>query len=82
MSIPSDQCELYAEFGITAEKAQALEIAVGNVVLTFCALFVDADQISSEEREFFRGLLDWINQVTLGRVLKTVKGLGTLMSRC
>lgn len=77
MSIPSDQYELYAEFGMTAEKAQALEVAAGNIVLSFYTLFVDSDQISSEEREFFRGLLDDINQVTLGRVLKTVKCLGT-----
>ena len=31
MSLPGDQIELYAEYGITAEKAQVLE--AGNVAL-------------------------------------------------
>jgi hypothetical protein len=40
MSIPADQYELYAEFGIAAEKAQVLEVAAGNVALSYLALFV------------------------------------------
>lgn len=30
-----DQLRLYAEFGITAEKAQVLEFEAGNVALSF-----------------------------------------------
>ncbi len=30
MSMPTDQYELYAEFGIAAEKAQVLEVDAGK----------------------------------------------------
>jgi len=38
MSMPADQYELYAEFGIAAEKAQVLELEAGNVALLYIAL--------------------------------------------
>jgi hypothetical protein len=37
--IPADHYELYAEFGMTAEKAQIREVAAGNVALGFLAMF-------------------------------------------
>jgi hypothetical protein len=41
MDMPADQYKLYAEFGITSEKAQVLEVDAGNVALGFLAMFVD-----------------------------------------
>jgi hypothetical protein len=34
-NMPADQYELYAEYGIAAEKAQVLEFEAGNVALAF-----------------------------------------------
>ena len=45
--IPADQYELYAEFGMTAEKAQVLELAAGNVALSFVGMFVDTNKITA-----------------------------------
>jgi hypothetical protein len=77
MSLPPDQYELYAEFGIAAEKAQVLEVNAGNVALEFVALFVNTDQISTEQREMFRSIVDGVNRKTLGRLLERIKGLAT-----
>lgn len=77
MQMPEDQYELYAEFGIAAEKAQVLEVAAGNVGLMFVSLFLNGDQISDEQREQFRFLVDDVNRKTLGALLRIVKSLGT-----
>jgi hypothetical protein len=73
MSMPTDQYELYAEFGIAAEKAQVLEVDAGNVALSFLALFVDTDQISAEQRDMFRRIVDDVDRKTLGILLKIIK---------
>ena len=73
MSLPEDQMQLYAEYGITAEKAQVLEVEAGNVALSFIALFVDTSRIGAEEREFFRNLVDDVNCKTLGMLLRSIK---------
>ena len=77
MSIPSDQYDLYAQFGIAAEKAQTLELEVGNFVLTYLGLFFKPGQITEEQREFLSSLVDNMNRNTLGRLLKSIKGLAT-----
>jgi hypothetical protein len=78
MNIPKDQYELYAEYGMAAEKAQILEVEAGNVALAFLALFVGKDhKIDGEEREFFRSLVDDVNRKTLGCLLKSIKSLVT-----
>jgi hypothetical protein len=78
MAIPTDQYELYAEYGITAEKAQILEVEAGNAALAFLALFVSKDQeIDAEQREFFRSIVDEVNRKTLGCLLKCIKSLVT-----
>ncbi len=41
MNLPADQYELYAEFGMAVEKTQVLEVAAGNVALSFMMLFFD-----------------------------------------
>jgi len=77
MSIPSDQYDLYAQFGIAAEKAQTLELEAGNFVLTFLGLFFKPGQITEEQRKFLSSLVDDMNHKTLGRLLKSIKGLAT-----
>jgi hypothetical protein len=77
MSIPSDQYDLYAQFGIAAEKAQTLELEAGNFVLTYLGLFFKPGQITEQQREFLSSLVDDMNHKTLGRLLKSIKGLAT-----
>jgi hypothetical protein len=43
MSIPAEHYEVYAEFGMAAERAQVLEIAGGNVALSYLMLFYKPD---------------------------------------
>jgi hypothetical protein len=73
MSLPPDELQLYAEYGIAAEKAQVLEVEAGNVALAFIAIFVDTDRITAEDREMFRGIVDDVNRKTLGALLKSIR---------
>ena len=73
MDMPEDQYALYAEFGITAEKAQVLETAAGNVALAYVTHFVNTDEITPELTELFRSLVDDVNRKTLGALLKTFR---------
>lgn len=77
MDMPADQYALYAEFGITAEKAQVLEVAAGNVALGFLAMFMNTDEISPEQTEMYRAVVDDVNRQTLGRLLKHLKHIVT-----
>jgi hypothetical protein len=77
MNVPADQYELYAEFGIAAEKAQVLEVEAGNVALGYVTLFVNTDQISAEESAMFRKLVDDVNRKTFGALLQHIKSIGT-----
>jgi hypothetical protein len=74
--MPADQYELYAVFGMAAEKAQVLEVAAGNVALSYLMLFRGTDNISAEETEMFRSLVDDLNRKTLGRLLTSIKSMG------
>jgi hypothetical protein len=74
MDIPEDQYALYAEFGMTAEKAQVLETEAGNVALSYLTLFVNTDKITPEETEMYRSVVDDTNRKTLGALLKHIKG--------
>jgi hypothetical protein len=76
MSMPADQYELYAEFGIAAEKAQVLELEAGNVALLYMALVFKAEEIGDEQRNMFRSILDDCDRSTLGRLLRQVKSIG------
>jgi hypothetical protein len=73
MEMPEDQYALYAEFGITAEKAQLLETEAGNVALLYIALFVNTDEITPELMEMFRSIKDEVNRKTLGALLRLIK---------
>ena len=74
--IPTGQYELYAEFGIAAEKAQVLEIDAGNIALLYAALFLDRTKLTDDERKMLRTVLDDCDRSTLGKVLKRVKSIG------
>ncbi len=74
MDIPEDQYALYAEFGIAAEKAQVLETEAGNLALSYLTLFVNTDNITPEETEMYRSVVDDVNRQTLGALLKRIKG--------
>jgi hypothetical protein len=71
--LPPDQYELYAEYGMAAEKAQSLEVAAGNVALSYLLLFIDTAEITNEQRELIRSVTDDLNRKTLGAVLKNIK---------
>ncbi|MGH7113547.1 MAG: hypothetical protein ACREE9_03530 [Stellaceae bacterium] len=71
--IPPDLRELYFTLGVTAEKAQVMETAAGDVVLAYLAVFVDTDNITPEMTEWFKQLLDDMNSKTFGTVLRTLK---------
>jgi hypothetical protein len=73
VDIPADQYELYAEFGMVAEKAQVLEVAAGNVALGFLAMFVKTDEITPEQTEMYRAIVDDVNRKTFGSLLKHLK---------
>jgi len=73
MNMPAGQYELYAEFGMVAEKAQVLEVAAGNVALGFLAMFVKTDEITPEQTEMYRAIVDDVNRRTFGSLLKHLK---------
>lgn len=75
MDLSEDQLQLYAEFGIAAEKAQVLEFEAGNVALSFVALFVDTSRIGPEESAMFRSLVEDVNRQTLGALLRRIKAM-------
>lgn len=70
--------EVYAEFGMTAEKAQVLEVEASNVALAFMALTVKpGEKVPADKREFFRQIAEDLNRKNLGKLLRVVKSLGT-----
>jgi hypothetical protein len=77
MNIPADQYELYAEFGIAAEKAQVLELEAGNVAISFLLLFTNTDQLGAERRKIFLSVFEDINRKTFGSLLKSITSIGT-----
>ena len=81
MNIPADQYELYAQFGIAAETAQTLETEAGNFLLAYLGLVFKPGQITEEQRDLLRSVVDDLNHKTLGRLLKSVKGLATFDQR-
>jgi hypothetical protein len=75
MDMPADQYALYAEYGITAEKALVLEVAAGNLALSFLAMFVKTDEISPEVAATYRAIVDDVNKKTFGTLLKHLKSI-------
>ena len=58
---------------MVAEKAQVLEIAAGNVALGFLAMFVKTDEITPQQTEMYRAIVDDVNRKTFGTLLKHLK---------
>ncbi len=65
--------QLYADFGMAAEKAQVLELEAGNVVLSFISLTIDRNNISSADKLSYRKLVDQVDRKTLGNLLRQVR---------
>ena len=73
MDMPQDQYDLYAEFGMTAEMAQVLEVAAGNVAIGFLAMFVTEGKVTPDETEVYRAVVNDVNRKTFGALLKHIK---------
>jgi len=73
MDIPKDLYELYAEYGIAAEKAQVLETEAGNVAIAFVTLLVGIDELDDKKKKFYSNLVKDVNRKTLGNLLKHIK---------
>jgi hypothetical protein len=73
IKMPADQYELYAEFGMVAEKAQVLEFEAGNVALAFLTVFFDKNDITPELTEMFRNIVDDLNHKTFGSMVRQLK---------
>ena len=73
MTQPENLHQLYAEFGMAAEKAQVLELEAGNVVLSFVALTVDPKNISHTDKAGYKKLIDEVDRKTLGNLLRQVR---------
>jgi hypothetical protein len=71
VEMPADQYQLYAEFGITAEKTQVLEVAAGNVALGLLAMFVKAGEVIPEETEMYCAIVYDVNRKTFSALLST-----------
>jgi hypothetical protein len=71
--MPTDQYELYAEFGITSEKAQDLELEVGNVALSYLTIFIDKNDITPELTKMFSDIVDDLNHKTFGAMVRRLK---------
>ena len=52
--VPSDQLEVYTQFGIAAEMAQCVEMDASNLALAYIAAFVNTDEITPQLAEWFR----------------------------
>jgi hypothetical protein len=58
----ADKFEVYAEFGLAAEKGQMLEVEAGNFCLAYIALFFKPNQITDEQREMLRSVVNDLNR--------------------
>jgi hypothetical protein len=65
--------QLYAEFGMAAERAQVLELEAGNVILSFVALTVDPEKISAADKVGYKKLVDEVDRKTLGNLLRHIR---------
>ncbi|MDX6447360.1 MAG: hypothetical protein QOH71_4434 [Blastocatellia bacterium] len=72
-NIPEDLRELYVEFGQAAEMAQVMEVEAGNLALSFVTIAFDTTNITDEQREFFRALVDDVDKRTFGNLMKEIR---------
>lgn len=78
--LPSDLYELYAQYGMAAETAQVFEVETGNYALAYLAMFVKPGEVTREETEIFRAVIDDLNRKTLGAMLRHVKSTAKIDS--
>ncbi len=72
-SCPIDLQELYCEFGRAAEMAQVVEFEAGNFALVYATMLVDTSNITKEQREIFRALIQDVNKRTFGNLLREIQ---------
>jgi hypothetical protein len=77
-SCPDDLRELYYEFGRAAEMAQLMETEAGNLALVYATMLVDTSNITAEQREFFRALVQDVNKRTFGNLFRQIQKLGQI----
>ena len=77
-SCPDDLRELYYEFGRAAEMAQVMETEAGNLALVYATILVDTSKITDEQREFFRALVQDVNQRTFGNLFQQIQKMGQI----
>lgn len=78
MDYPEDLKELYFEFGRAAEMAQVMEVEAGNLTLAFVTIWIDPAQITEEQRQFLRCLIDDVNKRTFGNLVKQIRSIGQM----
>lgn len=72
-NIPEDRRELYVEFGRAAEMAQIMEVEAGNLALAFVTIAFDTTNITDEQREFVRALIDDVDRRTFGNLMREIR---------
>ena len=77
-SCPDDLRELYYEFGRAAEMAQVMETEAGNLALVYATMLVDTSTITDEQREFFRALVQDVNDRTFGNLFRQIQKMGQI----
>lgn len=69
---------LYFEFGRAAEMAQLMELAAGNLALSFVSLAFDPAKITDDERSLFRAIVEDVNSRTFGSLLREIRKIGSV----
>ncbi len=75
---PDDLRELYFEFGRAAEMGQVMETEAGNLALVYASMLADTSKITDEQREFFRALVQDVNERTFGNLFREIQKLGQI----
>jgi hypothetical protein len=58
--------------------AQVMETEAGNLALVYATMLVDTSKITSEQREFFRALLQDVNKQTFGNLFRQIQKMGQI----
>lgn len=67
--------DVYLNFGITAKKAQVLEVEASNAIMAYVVLFVLTDQTTNEEKRNLKRISEEVDRKTLGNLLRKIKGI-------
>jgi hypothetical protein len=58
--------------------AQLMETEAGNLALVYATMLVDTSNITAEQREFFRALVQDVNKRTFGNLFRQIQKLGQI----